>query len=139
MSKESDQESSVSDAPMTLLNHVMRCAYCYPKSGKYCESGALLHRASNPSLGINAARSKTVAPKPDVRRELYTHLLACRECLPEHHRFCDAVSVVGAQYTDWLENTNHGKPIADVKREFIDLVVAGRIKKWKQLNELKQI
>jgi len=99
-----------------------------------------LHAASKPSLGINAVRSKQAPQaKPDVRRELYTHLLACRECLPEHHRFCDAVSVVGTQYTDWLENTDHGKPITGVKREFIDLVVAGRVKKWKQLNELKQI
>jgi hypothetical protein len=129
----------VSDAPMALLNHVTACAYCYPQSDKYCEAGKALHAASKPSLGVNSVRSKPVAPKLDVRRELYTHLLACRDCLVEHHVFCSAVSVVGSQYTDWLENTDHGKPITDVKREFIDLVVAGRIKKWKQLNELKQI
>lgn len=120
-----------------LLNHIMACTYCYPQSGKYCESGALLHRASNPSLGINAVRSKQAPQsKPDVRRELYTHLLACRECLVEHHRFCDEASVVGSQYIDWLESTDHGKPIAEVKSEFVGLVVSGRIKKWKQLNEL---
>lgn len=120
-----------------LLNHVMACTYCYPQSGKYCEVGKVLHAASKPSLSINAVKSKPVAQaKPDVRRELYTHLLACRECLPEHHKFCDEVFGLEAKYNDWLENTDHGKPIAEVKSEFVGVVVSGRIKKWKQLNEL---
>ena len=58
MSKESDQKSSVSDAPMALLNHVMKRAYCYPKSEKFCLEGSKLHKASNPSVDTKLVRVK---------------------------------------------------------------------------------
>lgn len=136
------QYNIINDKPARdLLNHAMACPNCYPRSDRYCETGKVLHAASKPSIDLKLVKKQkpTQQAKPDVRRELYTHLLACRDCLVEHHVFCSAVSVVGGQYTDWLDNTDHGKPIEEVKFEFIGHVVSGRIKKWKQLNELSQV
>ena len=115
--------------------------YIKPQHPDYVRVTLKQSAASKPSIDLKLVKKQkpTQQAKHDVRRELYTHLLACRDCLVEHHVFCSAVSVVGGQYTDWLENTDHGKPIEEVKFEFIGHVVSGRIKKWKQLNELSQV
>jgi hypothetical protein len=48
----------MSDAPMALLNHVMKCAYCYQKSEKFCLYGLKLHKESNPSVDTKLVRVK---------------------------------------------------------------------------------
>lgn len=46
------------DAARELLNHVMKCAYCYPRSEKFCLEGLKLHKASNPSIDTKLVRVK---------------------------------------------------------------------------------
>lgn len=136
------QYNIINDKPASdLLNHVMACPDCYPRSERYCVTGKALHIASKPSIDVKLVKKQkpTQQAKTDVRRELYTHLLDCRKCSVESHKFCDGVFGLEARYTEWLENTDHGKPIEEVKFEFIGHVASGRIKKWKQLNELSQV
>ena len=51
-------EGGMTDPAMALLNHVMKCAYCYPQSGKYCLYGSKLHKESNPSVDNKLVRVK---------------------------------------------------------------------------------
>jgi hypothetical protein len=48
----------MTDPAMVLLNHVMKCAYCYPKSEKFCLYGLKLHKESNPSVDNKLVRVK---------------------------------------------------------------------------------
>ena len=48
----------MTDPAMALLNHVMKSAYCYPKSEKFCLEGSKLHKASNPSVDTKLVRVK---------------------------------------------------------------------------------
>jgi len=43
---------------LAYLNHLMKCAYCYPKSGKFCLEGSKLHKESNPSVDNKLVRIK---------------------------------------------------------------------------------
>lgn len=124
---------------LDFTNHLMGCKGCRARNGVYCEVGKTLHMASKPSVDVKVVR-KFKQGVPDVRRELYTHLMTCHTCQPEHHQFCDDVFGLEGKYNDWLNSTDfEGRTITDVKTEFVELVIAGRIKKWKAQNEFKAV
>ncbi len=57
----------MSDPAMALLNHVMKCAYCYPRSEKYCLVGSKLHKESQPS--VDSKKVREMNNKINVRAE----------------------------------------------------------------------
>ncbi len=59
----------MTDPAMALLNHVMKCAYCYPWSGKYCLYGSKLHKESNPSVDNKLVRVEKMNDKINVKTE----------------------------------------------------------------------
>jgi hypothetical protein len=124
---------SLDTASKNYLNHLMACNGCFAQSGKHCEVGKELHLASKPSLDIKHSKNPaTPILNNDPRRELYSHLMTCNNCQPEHHQFCDEIQSVAVRYDAWLAIERSLNEVEEVKTAFVSAVVSGRIRRFIQ-------